>query len=79
MQKRMNLEERQRARREADKRRPIYRGAMWGCYIAASLFAYAFGRFARYELTLASIASAAFCALLTAYAFHFDNESRRQY
>lgn len=75
----MNINARQRARRTADRRRPIYRAAMWGCYFAACLFAYAFGRFARYGITVAAIACVGFCILLTAYAWHFDGESRRIY
>ena len=75
----MTIDQRQRARRMAGKRRPIYRGAMWGCYAAAVLFAYAFGSFSRYGIPLASAVSAAFVMILTAYALHFDGESRRTY
>ena len=75
----MNINTRQRARRTADRRRPIYRAAMWGCYFVACLSAWAFGRFVRYDLPVASVLCIGLCTLLTAYAWHFDGESRRIY
>ena len=71
------LDRRQQARRAADRRRPIYRAAMWGCYLMGGMGAAAFGRLMRYNLPIPGVLAAIFCITMTACAFHFDTESRR--
>ena len=75
----MNINARQRARRTADRRRPIYRAAMWGCFGAACVTAWAAGRFAQTGLVLPAMVAVAVIVMLGAYSLHFDGESRRTY
>lgn len=75
----MNIDQRQRARRAADRRRPLYRGAMWTCCGAACFMAWAAGRFAQTGLVFPAMMTVTVVAILGAYALHFDGESRRTY
>ena len=75
----MNINARQRARRTADRRRPIYRAAMWGCFGAACVTAWAAGRFAKTGLVLPAMVAVAVIVMLGAYALHFGGRSRRTY
>lgn len=75
----MRIDQRQRARRNADRRRPLYRIAMWCCIGSAYAASCAAGEFANDGIPFAATLMAVFVAIVTAYAAHFDNESRRTY
>ena len=72
----MTTNQRQQARRMADRRRPVYRRAMYAAGIGAMLSAFAAGCAPGPMVRVLSISLAVLCA---AYAVHFDGESRRIY
>lgn len=75
----MNIDERQRARREADRRRPFCRAGMWACWGGGIFAAWCGGTFDHIGLDFGSFISAMLIVILAAYAWRFDDESRRTY
>lgn len=72
----MTINQRQRARRMADKRRPVYHQAMYIAGVGAVLAAYAAGLAPGPMTRFILIAIAAVCG---AAVIHCDLESRREY
>lgn len=75
----MNIDERQRARRAADQRRPFCRSGMWACWGGGIFAAWCGGIFDHMGLGFGSLISAVLIIILAAYALRFDEESRRIY
>lgn len=72
----MTINQRQRARRMADKRRPVYHQAMYIAGVGAVLAAYAAGLAPGPMTRFILIAIAVICGTVV---IHCDLESRREY